>query len=97
MRVVMLVVSLVGFSGLGSLTTHAQVPAAGSAGGGGVGASVATPTTPQGKAPPGTPTAETSGDRALRDAAGQNVLGKTDTPATAVPGNTTGPDSGVRK
>jgi len=58
---------------------------------------VATPTTPQGKAPPGTPTAETSGDRALRDAAGQNVLGKTDTPATAVPGNTTGPDSGVRK
>ncbi len=97
MRAVMVVASVVCFSGLGSLAAYAQAPAAGSGGGGGVGASVATPTTPQGKAPPGTPTAETSGDRALRDAAGQNVLGKTDTPATAVPGNTTGPDSGVRK
>jgi len=96
MRAVVLVASVC-FSGLGSLATYAQAPTAGSGGGGGVGASVATPTTPQGKAPPGTPTAETSGDRALRDAAGQNVLGKTDTPATAVPGNTTAPDSGVHK
>jgi hypothetical protein len=79
------------------LAAYAQAPAARSGGGGGVGASVDTPTTPQGKAPPGTPTGETTGDRALRDVAGQNALGKTDTPLTAVPGNTTGQDSGVRK
>jgi len=78
------------------LAAYAQAPAPRS-GGGGVGASVDTPNAPQGKAPPGTPTGETAGDRALRDAAGQNALGKTETPLTAVPGNTTAPDSGVRK
>jgi len=79
------------------LVAYAQAPAPRSGGGGGVGTSVDTPTAPQGTAAPGTPTGETAGDRALRDAAGQNVLGKTETPLTAVPGNTTAPDSGVRK
>jgi len=79
------------------LAAYAQAPAPRSGGGGGVGASVDTPTAPQGNAPPGTPSGETAGDRALRDAAGQNALGKTETPLTAVPGNTTAPDSGVRK
>ncbi len=83
--------------GLSPSPAYAQAPGAGSGQGGGVGASVTKPTTPQGAAPPGTPSAETAGDRALRDAAGQNVLGKTETPATPVPGNTTGPDSGVQK
>ncbi len=80
-----------------SSAAHAQAPAAGSGGGGGVGPSVTTPTTPQSRPPPGTPSAETAGDRALRDAAGQNVLGKTETPPTPVPGDTMAPDSGVRK
>jgi hypothetical protein len=88
---------LMGLLTLSPSPANAQAPAARSGQGGGVGASVTQPTTPQGAAPPGTPSAETTGDRALRDAAGQNVLGKTDTPATAVPGNTTAPDSGVRK
>jgi len=79
------------------LAAYAQAPAPRSGGGGGVGASVDTPTAPQGNAPPGTPSGETAGDRALRDAGGQNALGKTETPLTAVPGNTTAPDSGVRK
>ena len=79
------------------LALHAQAPAPGSNAGGGVGPSVAQPTTPSGSAPPGTPSGDTAGDRALRDAAGQSVLGKTTTPPTVVPGDTTGPDSGVRK
>lgn len=78
-------------------SAQAQAPAPGSAGGGGVGPSVSTPAAPQGTAPPGTPTGETTGDRALRDAAGQSVIGKTETPASPVPGNTTAPDAGVRK
>ena len=97
MRAIVLATPVLCLVGLGSLAAYAQAPKPGSGGGGGVGASVNTPTTPQGKAPPGTPSAETAGDRALRDAAGQNVLGKTETPLTAVPGNTTAPDSGVRK
>jgi len=79
--------------------SHAQTaaPAPGSNGGGAVGPSVANLNSPQGATPPGTPNGDTAGDRALRDAAGQNVLGKTETPATAVPGDTKGLDSGVRK
>ena len=82
-----------------SMAAQAQTPAPapGSGGGGPVGASVATPATPQGVRPPGTPSGDTSGDWALRDAAGQNVIGKTAAPVTAVPGNTTAPDAGVRK
>ena len=76
---------------------HAQAPAAGSSGGGGVGASVSTPNGPKGTAPPGTPSGETTGDRALRDAAGQSVIGKTETPVSPVPGDTRAPDAGVRK
>jgi len=79
------------------LASYAQAPAPGSNAGGAVGPSVTNPTAPLGTAPPGTPDGDTAGDRALRDAAGQNVIGKTETPVTAVPGNTTGPDSGVRK
>ena len=75
----------------------AQAPAPGSSGGGGVGASVSTPTEPKGTAPPGTPSGETTGDRALRDAAGQSVIGKTETPVSPVPGDTRAPDAGVRK
>lgn len=86
-----------GLLGLSPSPAKAQAPAAGSGQGGGVGASVTKPTTPQGATPPGTPSAKTTGDRALRDVAGQNALGKTDTPATAVTGNTTGLDSGVQK
>ena len=100
MRIVILAAPALGFLGLLTLSPSpatAQAPAAGSGQGGGVGASVTQPTTPQGVSPPGTPSADTAGDRALRDAAGQNVLGKTDTPATLVPGNTTGQDSGVQK
>lgn len=82
---------------LAAAPAHAQAPAPGSSGGGGVGASVSTPTTPKGTAPPGTPVGETTGDRALRDAAGDSVIGKTDTPASPVPGDTTAPDAGVRK
>lgn len=75
----------------------AQAPAPGSSGGGGVGPSIAVPNAPLGTVPPGTPGGDTAGDRALREAAGQNVIGKTETPATAVPGDTKGLDSGVRK
>lgn len=80
-----------------STAAHAQAPAPGSAAGGGVGPSVSTPNMPTGTAPPGTPTGQTTGDRALRDAAGQSVIGKTETPPSPVPGNTTAPDAGVRK
>ncbi len=79
------------------VAVYAQAPAPGSNAGGSVGPSVSTPRVPEGTTPPGTPNGDTAGARALRDAAGQNVIGKTDTPATAVPGNTTAPDSGVRK
>ncbi len=75
----------------------AQAPTPGSNGGGDVGPSVSRPNVPLGTAPPGTPSGDTAGDRALRDAAGQNVIGKTDTPGTAVPGDTKGLDAGVRK
>ncbi len=75
----------------------AQAPKPGSNGGGDVGPSVSRPDVPLGTVPPGTPNGDTAGDRALRDAAGQNVIGKTETPATAVPGDTKGLDSGVRK
>ena len=78
-------------------TLFAQAPAPRSNGGGDVGPSVSRPDVPLGTVPPGTPSGDTAGDRALRDAAGQNVLGKTETPATAVPGDTKAPDSGVRK
>ena len=76
---------------------HAQAPAPGSSGGGGVGASTSTPNDLQGVAPPGTPNGETTGDRALRNAAGQSVIGKTETPPSPVPGDTRAPDAGVRK
>lgn len=76
---------------------QAQAPAAGSSGGGGVGASTSTPNGLQGVAPPGTPNGETAGDRALRNAAGQSVIGKTETPPSPVPGDTRAPDAGVRK
>ncbi len=76
---------------------QAQAPAAGSSGGGGVGASTSTPNDLPGVAPPGTPNGETTGDRALRNAAGQNVIGKTETPPSPVPGDTRAPDAGVRK
>ncbi len=82
---------------LAAAPAHAQAPTPGSNGGGGVGPSVSTPTAPQGTAPPGTPRGETTGDRALRDAAGDSVIGKTDTSASPVPGDTTAPDAGVRK
>ena len=97
MRPIILAAPMLCLIGLGSPAAYAQAPAAGSGKGGGVGASVTEPKAPQGNAPPGTPSADTAGDKALRDAAGQNVLGKTETPMTAVPGNTAGPDSGVRK
>ncbi len=74
----------------------AQAPKPGS-NGGGVGPSVSRPDVPLGTVPPGTPNGENVGDQALRNAAGQNVIGKTETPATAVPGDTKGLDSGVRK
>ncbi len=77
--------------------TQAQAPAAGSSGGGGVGGSSSTPNDLQGVAPPGTPNGETTGDRALRNAAGQSVIGKTETPPSPVPGDTRAPDAGVRK
>ena len=70
----------------------AQAPAAGSGGGGGVGASVSQPTVPTGAVPPGTPATP-----AAREGVGTAVIGKTETPATPVPGNTGGADSGVRK
>lgn len=75
----------------------AQAPAPGSGDGGGVGPSIAQPNAPPGTTPPGTPGGDTAGARALREAAGQSVIGKTGTPATAVPGDTKGLDSGVRK
>lgn len=76
---------------------HAQAPKPGSSGGGDVGPSVSRPNVPLGTAPPGTPSGETAGDRALRDAAGQNAIGRTETPTSPVPGDTKGLDSGVRK
>lgn len=93
MRILMLAAAILLYSG----ASHAQAPAPGSSAGGGVGPSTAQPVKPLGAAPPGTPGGDTAGDRALRDAAGQNVIGKTVTPQTAVPGNTTAPDSGIRK
>ena len=76
---------------------HAQAPKPGSSGGGEVGPSVSRPDVPLGTTPPGTPSGETAGDRALRDAAGQNVIGRTEMPTSPVPGDTKGLDSGVRK
>jgi hypothetical protein len=76
---------------------QAQAPTPGSSGGGGVGASDSTPNDLKGVAPPGTPGGETTGDRALRNAAGQSVIGKTETPPSPVPGDTRAPDAGVRK
>ena len=80
-----------------AFAAHAQAPAPGSSGGGGVGSSVSTPAAPQGATPPGTPSGETTGDRALRNAAGDSVTGKTDTLASPIPGDTMAPDAGVRK
>ena len=94
MRVLMQVAAI---TVLCASAAQAQAPAAGSSGGGGVGASVSTPNDPKGTAPPGTPSGETTGDRALRDAAGQSVIGKTETPQSPVPGDTRAPDAGVRK
>ena len=74
-----------------------QAPKPGSSGGGDVGPSVSRPDVPLGTVPPGTPSGETAGDRALRDAAGQHVIGRTETPTSPVPGDTKGLDSGVRK
>ena len=93
MRALIFAATLISIAGL----AQAQAPAAGSGGGGPVSASDAAPNIPRGVQPPGTPSGTTSGDRALRNAAGQNVIGKTATPGTAVPGNTTAPDAGVRK
>ena len=76
---------------------YAQNPAPGTGGGGPVGPSISAPTTPTGSPPPGTPSGETTGDRALRDAAGQGVIGKTETPPSVVPGDTRAPDAGVRR
>lgn len=70
----------------------AQAPAAGSGAGGSVGPSVTGPTTPQGATPPGAPSAQPT-----RDTIGTAVIGKTETPASPVPGNTGGGDSGVRR
>ncbi len=75
----------------------AQAPAAGSGGGGGVGASVSEPTTPKGAAPPGTPSGQSTAERQSRDAIGTAVIGKTETSGTAMPGDTGGADSGVKK
>ncbi len=75
----------------------AQAPKPGSSGGGDVGPSVSRPDMPLGTTPPGTPNGQTAGDRALRDAAGQNVVGRTETPTSPVPGDTKGLDAGVRK
>ena len=80
-----------------AVPAHAQAPAPGSSGGGGVGPSVSPPAEPQGTTPPGTPSGETTGDRALRNAAGDSVTGKTDTLASPIPGDTMAPDAGVRK
>lgn len=93
MRVLVVTAMLVSMTVL----AQAQAPSAGSGGGGPVNASDTAPNIPRGVQPPGTPSGNTPGDRALRDAAGQNVIGKTDTLGTAVPGNTTAPDAGVRK
>lgn len=78
-------------------TLFAQAPKPGSSGGGEVGPSVSRPDVPLGTVPPGTPSGDTAGDRALRDAAGQSVIGRTETPTSPVPGDTKGLDSGVRK
>lgn len=75
----------------------AQAPTPRSNGGGEVGPSASQPDVPLGATPPGTPSGETAGDRALRNAAGQNAIGKTETPISPVPGDTKGLDSGVRK
>ncbi len=97
MRTMILTAPVLCLFGLGAMTAYAQAPAAGSGAGGGVGPSVDAPRTPQGNTPPGTPSANTAGDRALRDTAGQNAVGKIGTPSSALPGDTTGQDSGVRK
>ena len=74
----------------------AQAPAPRSNGGGDVGPSVSQPDVPLGATPPGTPDGDTAGDRALRNAAGQIVIGRTETPTTPVPGDTQAPDAGVK-
>ena len=71
---------------------QAPAPAAGSGAGGPVGPSVSQPTVPMGAVPPGTPSSQPA-----RDAIGTAVIGKTETPASPVPGNTGGADSGVRR
>ena len=76
---------------------QAPAPAPGSGGGGPVGASIPQPTAPTGKTPPGTPDDQTASGRVARDAAGTQVIGKTATPPTALPGNTGGVQSGPRQ
>lgn len=95
MRALIFTATLMSLVGLAQ--AQAQAPAAGSGGGGPVTASDTAPNIPKGAQPPGTPSGATPGERELRNAAGQNVIGKTATPGTAVPGNTTAPDAGVRK
>jgi hypothetical protein len=78
----------------------AQVPAAppaGSGGGGPVGPSTTTPQGPTGKTPPGTPGANSVPGQISRDAAGQQVIGKTATPPGAVPGDTGGRGTGATR
>jgi len=89
MRAFITGLTLLAATGTASL---AQVPAppAGSDGGGPVGPSIAQPTVPTGRTPPGTPTGTTPEERGARDAVGQSVIGKTATPPSAVPGNTGG-------
>ncbi len=55
-----------------------------------------TPNTPPGTTPPGAPSSAPP-EQIARDAPGTAVIGKTETQGGAVPGNTGGTDSGVRK
>ena len=71
-------------------------PAAGSGGGGPVGPSVSEPTSPTGKTPPGTPSATTPADQIARDSTGQQIIGRTTTPQSPVPGNTGGQGTGAQ-
>lgn len=89
-----LVTMLVGASLAAAQTPPA--PPAGSGTGGPVGPSVSTPREAIGAVPPGTPSATSVQGQGARNQTGQEVIGNTATPPSAVPGNTGGQETGTR-
>ncbi len=96
MRSLMVVAVSTLIAGAAWAQTPPAAPPAGSGSGGSVGPSVMTPSSPTGKTPPGTPTDSTVPGQVSRNTTGQDVIGQTANPPTAVPGNTGGQGTGAK-